>query len=147
MDTGWSVELQVPGEAKALSLIRNVVTTAAEDIGMAQEDVYKVEMAVDEICANIIEHAYRALGHPPPPIILQMRAEEGELVIDVVDYGPHFDYRAQKHHQFPDHWINHDFTRGAGLFLIKQCMDGLYYERLPQDRNLLRVKKKIKADT
>jgi len=136
-----SYELHIPGETRALALVRMVVTSLAEEAGMPQEEIDKVEVAVDEACSNVLEHAYEALT-PRPPVHLFIETTKDQFVIDIIDQGERFDFEAHVCPKFPDHWYE-GHTRGVGLFLIKQCMDSVCYERLPDDRNRLRLVKKI----
>ncbi|HEX9960769.1 MAG TPA: ATP-binding protein, partial [Pyrinomonadaceae bacterium] len=50
--------LQVPSSTENLALIREFVSSAATQAGFDEKEVAKLELAVDEACANVIEHAY-----------------------------------------------------------------------------------------
>jgi serine/threonine-protein kinase RsbW len=52
--------LKVPSSTENLALIREFVGSIAQQSGMDSVDIGKLELAVDEACANVIEHAY---GH------------------------------------------------------------------------------------
>ena len=47
-----------PGEFDSLPAISDFASGAAEAAGLSEDAVYEVQLAVDEACANIIEHAY-----------------------------------------------------------------------------------------
>lgn len=141
MIDGLAYELQIPGEPKALALVRMVVTSLAEEVGLPQEEIDKIEVAVDEACTNVLEHAYETLD-PRPPVVLNITADDGSFVVDIVDEGEGFDFSAHVLPKFPDHWYE-GHTRGVGLFLIKKCMDSVEYDRLPDKRNRLRLIKRI----
>ena len=47
-----------PGRYESLSAIRDFVVNVAKGAGFKDFDLYAVELAVDEACSNIIEHAY-----------------------------------------------------------------------------------------
>ncbi|MBN2561689.1 MAG: ATP-binding protein [Phycisphaerae bacterium] len=134
-------ELRVPGEAQSLALVRMVVTSLAEAAGLTPDEIGKVEIAVDEACTNVLEHAYRTLS-PPPPVDLCIQAGKRQIVIDIIDQGKTFDFGNYVLPKFPDHW-NQGHTRGVGLYLIKECMDAVEYERLPDNRNRMRLTKHI----
>ena len=51
--------LHVPSSTENLVLIREFVTSIATRAGLDESDVAKLELAVDEACANVIEHAYQ----------------------------------------------------------------------------------------
>ena len=136
-----SYELQIPGETRALALVRMVVTSLAEDAGLPQEEIDKVEVAVDEACSNVLEHAYEALS-PRPPVLLLIRSKGNQFVVDILDEGKSFDFDAHIMPEFPEHWYE-GHTRGVGMFLIKKCMDTVLYGRTDDDRNRLRLIKMI----
>jgi serine/threonine-protein kinase RsbW len=118
-----------------------VVTTLAEEAGLPQEEVDKIEVAVDEACANVLEHAYESLA-PPPPVQLHIQTDEQSFVIDIVDEGETFDFNSHTLPTFPDHWYE-GHTRGVGLFLIRQCVDAVEYDRVNNTKNRLRLIKRI----
>lgn len=135
-------ELIVPGDVKSLSLIRMVVKEVAEDAGLSQELIDKVEMAVDEACTNVIEHGYGDMT-PHPPVEIHMNCDGRQFVIDIVDSGPSFDFDDKARNKFPEHWLNADHTRGAGLYLMMCLMDDVDYKKLPDQRNRMRMIKHI----
>ena len=50
--------LQVPSSTENLALIREFVSSAAQQAGFDNNEIARLELAVDEACANVIEHAY-----------------------------------------------------------------------------------------
>lgn len=138
-----SIRLKVPSDAKYLALIRMVVVNAAETTGLAPAEIDKVEVAVDEACTNVLDHAYGD-ELPRPPIEIEIRISHHKFIVDIIDQGITFDFNAYVEPQFPDHWID-GHTRGVGLFLIRKFMDEAKYERLPDNVNRLRLVKNIPA--
>ncbi|MFH0953820.1 MAG: ATP-binding protein [Verrucomicrobiota bacterium] len=136
-----TIRLRVPGETRYLWLIRSVVTAMARDAGFEDAEVDKIEIAVDEACANVMDHAYRDVS-PKPPLELEVRVAEGRFVVDVLDRGLSFDFNSYTPPQFPDHWMNGK-TRGVGLYIIRKCMDDAQYERLSDKTNRLRLIKNL----
>lgn len=129
--------LRIPGEAQYLFLVRTVVTALARDAGLPEIEVDKIEVAVDEACTNVLDHAYRNMK-PKPPIDLEIHIGEDRMVVDVIDYGKPFDFSRYAPPRFPDHWLDGQ-TRGVGLYLIHQCMEKVMYETLAASKNRLRL--------
>ena len=50
--------LQVPSTTENLAMIREFAAHVGAQAGMDESAVSKLELAVDEACANVIEHAY-----------------------------------------------------------------------------------------
>ncbi|HPG00150.1 MAG TPA: ATP-binding protein [Kiritimatiellia bacterium] len=135
------IRVRIPGDARYLALIRSVIVNAAIASGFADDDVDKIEMAVDEACTNVLDHAYR-FATPKPPIDIEVRVSPERLVVDIIDRGVSFDFNAYIPPKFPDHWLRGK-TRGLGVFLIKHFMDEAKYERLSATSNRLRLIKNL----
>ena len=133
--------ISVPGDSSSLSLVRVLITHLAEDIGFPEDDIGQIEIAVDEACTNVIEHAYNSIS-PKPPVKIDIQTMQDQLIIDILDEGKPFDYSTHIMPTFPDHW-NEGNIRGVGLFIIKQCMDESTYTQLPDNTNRLRLVKKL----
>ena len=50
--------LKIPSQKDNLEIIRNFISAIARKVGFKDEDVNKIELAVDEACTNVIRHAY-----------------------------------------------------------------------------------------
>ena len=135
------VQVRVPGELDSLSLLRSIVTHTAERAGLQTADVNQMEMAVDEACTNIIEHGYASLS-TRPDILLSVQVVGNKFIVEITDFGTPFDVESYTPPSFPEHWEGGN-TRGAGVFLIKQCMDETAYESLPEHGNKLRLVKYV----
>lgn len=121
----WSVVL--PGTPDALPQVRQMVTAAAQRCGFEEEEIAKIEMAVDEACTNIIEHAYHLLTEHEAPQNLEIEVHAHEhpdrLEITILDHSLHnfpVDERAPE--GIDDYFIGHK-KRGLGLFIIRSFVD------------------------
>ena len=81
--------LHVPSSTENLVLIREFVTSIATRAGLDQSDVAKLELAVDEACANVIEHAYQ--HDSSKEVTVRAIVDDEALRIQVVDTGRGFD--------------------------------------------------------
>ncbi|MBU0678815.1 MAG: ATP-binding protein [Verrucomicrobia bacterium] len=134
-------ELFMPGEAKSLASVRWIIGNLAEKLGLTEEAANQVTLAVDEACSNVFEHSYGKLV-TKPPVHIEISAENGQIIVDITDQGKGFDLESHRTPKFPDHW-QQGHERGAGIYLIKQCVDELQYDHLPDNRNRLRLIKKV----
>lgn len=131
----------VPGDANSLAVIRWVITRLALTLGLKPDEVDQIEVAVDEACSNVLDHAYRTLS-PKPPLHLEIHLKDTDFIVDIIDQGHSFDYTSYIPPKFPDHWIE-GHERGVGLYIIRQFMDEVHYESLPDKRNRMRLIKKV----
>lgn len=116
------------------------VVEAAKEMGFDEQAVFHCQMAVDEACTNIIEHAY---GNDEEKgtfkLILDMQDER--LVITLVDKGRRFDPDS-----VPAPVIDPDPSKmkpgGLGLHLMKQLMDEVTFSFEDNGNKLTMVKNK-----
>ena len=133
--------LQVPSSTENLALIREFVGNIAQQSGMDAKDSGKLELAVDEACANVIEHAY---GHDiTKEVIIRASLDDETLRIDVEDTGRGFDPNTVDQEKL-DEMIHKRRTGGLGMRLMKTLMDEVHYEIEPGKKNALHMSKRLK---
>ena len=127
------------GRFESLAGIRKFVSEAASNAGFDDKDIYAVELAVDEACANIIEHAYG--GEGKGEIICTCNDINIGLEIILRDDGKRFDPEGVSP---PDFSVELDKLepRGAGLFLIRNMMDDVDFKFSKETGNELRMVKR-----
>jgi serine/threonine-protein kinase RsbW len=135
-----TLTLTVPSATENLALIREFVGNVGSQAGLGDDDVAKLELAVDEACANVIEHAH---GHDSnKEVTVRATFDTATLRIEVVDEGEGFDPTAVP--AAPVEQMVHDRrTGGLGLRVMKSLMDEVSYEIVPGERNRLRLLKRI----
>ena len=120
--------LQVPSSTENLALIREFVSNVGVQAGLDASDVGKLELAVDEACANVIEHAY---GHDTSKeVIIRATFDEEALRIDVEDTGRGFDPDSVEPSEL-ERLVRERKSGGLGMRLMKQLMDEVRYEIEP----------------
>jgi serine/threonine-protein kinase RsbW len=132
--------LNVPSSTQNLAMIREFVAAIGTQAGFVAQEVAALELAVDEACANVIEHAY---GHDTSQeVIIRATFDDHELRIDVVDTGRGFD-PASLVEPGLDQLVAERRTGGLGMQVIKRVMDQVSYEMIPGEKNELRMVKRI----
>lgn len=132
--------LNVPSSTENLALIRDFVANVGAQAGLTEDDVAKLELAVDEACANVIEHAH---GHDEgKEVTVRATFDALTLRIEVADEGLGFDPTEVS--TAPVEQMVHDRrTGGLGLRVMRSLMDEVSYEIVPGERNRLRLLKRI----
>ena len=127
------------GRFESLAGIRKFVSESASNAGFDDKDIYAVELAVDEACSNIIEHAYG--GEGKGEIICTCNDINIGLEIILRDDGKRFDPEGVSP---PDFSVELDKLepRGAGLFLIRNMMDDVDFKFSKETGNELRMVKR-----
>jgi serine/threonine-protein kinase RsbW len=123
-----------PGRYDSLSKIDTFIREIAQKAELSDFVIYTVEMAVDEACSNIIEHAYQ--GEDKGNITCSCEVNEKGLTIILLDNGLPFNPSLVTP---PD--INADLedreSHGLGLFFIQKWMDRVEFEVTPNKGNRL----------
>ncbi|MDQ3254248.1 MAG: ATP-binding protein, partial [Acidobacteriota bacterium] len=128
--------LHVPSSTENLALIREFVTSVGTQAGLDQSDIGKLELAVDEACANVIEHAY---GHDTSKeVIVRATLDDETLCIDVEDTGHGFDPNSVQPEEL-ERLISKRKTGGLGMRLMKSLVDEVRYEFEPGQKNELHM--------
>jgi|YNPNPStandDraft_1061719.scaffolds.fasta_scaffold20017_2 serine/threonine-protein kinase RsbW len=119
--------LELPAEHRFLNIAGACIEALLErindvpDRGMVS---YGLQLAVQETCANIVDHAYRGMAGGRIRLEIALRADPRRLEIDIYDSGRPFDPSQARE---PD--LEHAQERGYGLFLMRKLMDVVTYER------------------
>jgi serine/threonine-protein kinase RsbW len=125
LPASFSEAMTFPGRFESLAEIGGFVSQAARAAGFDTTAVYAVEMAVDEACTNIIEHAYGGEGRGV--IEINCRVQGDELTVTLRDYGHPFDPA-----RVPEPDINAGLEErregGLGLYLMRKLMDEVHFD-------------------
>ncbi|HZY43108.1 MAG TPA: ATP-binding protein [Anaerolineae bacterium] len=133
--------LTVPGRFESLARISEFVTAAAQSAGLDADDVFHVEMAVDEACSNVIEHAYE--DQQGEIDLTCSTVEPGNLQIVILDHGQPFDPTTVPQPTFVDpSQIDVMQEGGLGLYFMRKLMDDVHFEFVPSQGNKLTMIKR-----
>lgn len=132
------LQLRLPSHTDYLDLIRDIITRLALDSGFEEEDVYKISLAVDEACTNVIRHAY---GPEEPHFVeVEVEADQARFTVIIADSGKGFDTAAIREPDIEVNMARHKFG-GFGLYLMKTLMDEVTFSMNPGVRNEVRLTK------
>ncbi len=136
-------QLQVPSSTQNLAIVREFVTNVGQLAGLEELEVAKLQLAVDEACSNVIEHAY---GYDSAKeVVIKANFDEEELTIEVVDTGACFDPASIPVRSLEE-LVNQRKKGGLGLRLIRSLMDEVSYQIRPGETNQLRMVKRLRKD-
>jgi anti-sigma regulatory factor (Ser/Thr protein kinase) len=116
--------LKVTSDLKNLESICRFVAGAASDMGMDDDTLYDLQLAVDEACTNVIDYAYQ--GRSGLPLTVECAEEDGKCVVVIRDCGRPFDPARV---QAPD--LTSPLSRrqvgGLGIYLMRKLMDDVRF--------------------
>jgi anti-sigma regulatory factor (Ser/Thr protein kinase) len=132
------LELRFPAAAGKLKEMRAQLRETAASGGAGPECVEEIVLAVDEVCQNIIRHAYA--GDASGEIVLSVERQDDSLILWVRDRAPRIDPNQVEGRDLDD-----VRPGGIGVHLIKELMDECGFVPQPsQDGNLFRMLKKLR---
>lgn len=138
-----SFSMDTIAEDKSLQVIRTFFTDALKNI-FAHDDVIYLEMCLNEMCENIIRHAYAP--EKSGPISIRMKVDDNNVKITVIDRGKPFsvlDYDPIDKKTL----VDREIKGKLGIRTIKTVCDRIVYKRLKGKNKtiMIRRRKKEKA--
>ena len=131
------IQIHLPAELDRLPELLDPVRQAAEQAGLTEAQIMRLELAVEEALVNLCNHAYADRTEPGPADCRIVVDPEG-LWVEIIDEGPPFDPLARPD---PNTTLGLDEREpgGLGVFLIKQLVSEVSYRR-QEDRNVLTIR-------
>lgn len=133
-------EIVVPGRFAEIKTLCQFLTKGAAAAGMDETTLFHIELACDEACTNIIEHAYG--GEDMGVIYASWQVKDGEFIITLHDHGRSFnpdDIPTPPTEQNPDNIK----AGGLGVHFMRQLMDSVTYHFDDNHGNTLIMTKKL----
>ena len=128
--------IRVQSELRELDKVRRFLKTNLENLELSEEDIYKIELSLVEMCTNIIRYAY---PQKKGEIAVKVWYEKGNFFLEIRDSGVPFDPRQVKRPTLEE-MVNRDEMGGLGIFLARKLMDRFSYRR-EDDQNILTMSK------
>ena len=116
------------------------VTEWAQKAGFDERALYEIQLAVDEACANVVDHAYQ--GEDTGDIEVSCHLDAQILTVQVRDWGTGFNL-AEVEEPDLEAPLEERSLGGLGLFLVRQVMDEVQFTSDPEQGNELRMSKRL----
>jgi serine/threonine-protein kinase RsbW len=123
-----SVVVEFPSEYKYLNLIDLVCSEIVSDMDFNSEISNEIAISVIEACTNALEHGNKCC--PDRDVRVVFTELPDRLVVEVEDSGEGFDFESYLRH-IPDPSDIHK-QRGRGIYIMKNMMDSLSFDMLPE---------------
>ena len=122
-----------------ISKLNMFVEELGDEFSLSPDIVFNLSLVLEEAVVNVINYAYPKEEHES--IYLSARLHEGSIILMLADTGVEFD---------PTKAPEADITLsaeerpigGLGIFLIRQIMNEVRYERI-DGKNILTLEKKL----
>jgi len=143
MKEDFRQELCMAGTVSELPRIVEFVDDACEQAAINPAQRFNLQLAVEEACMNVIEHAYGGKGGE---VTVCFEVDGADVQITVTDHGKPFD---------PDQVAMPDLSKpleerpvgGLGIYLMQQLMDEVEFEFSAEGNRLRMVKRRVRPET
>lgn len=131
--------LKLKSQLAELDRMRRFLKKYLKGLKVSDKNYFKIELALLEICVNIIRYAYpKSKGD----ILIKVWLDEGRMFFEIRDSGIPFDPRKLETPDIEES-IRKEQTGGLGVFLSRTLMDGFDYKR-EDNENVLTIYKNVK---
>jgi serine/threonine-protein kinase RsbW len=145
---GKSRELVIAGKYEHVMEACQFIAAGARSVGFDAGEVFHIELACDEACTNVIQHAYGGEGKGDIRVSWDM--SNGAFTIVIRDKGREFDPDSVPQPHIPDGPDDIDSLRigGLGIHFMRTLMDRVTFtfeagkgnklvmiKNLPRDEN------------
>jgi serine/threonine-protein kinase RsbW len=119
--------IRIPAKTASLKKARKCILDFSESAGFDRDCQAEIEMALDEVTANIITHAYSNMQRKEDIIEIGANHLKNGLEIIIKDHGRPFNL---KERPLPDisNYFQNNIPHGLGIFAVKKFMDDVDYE-------------------
>lgn len=131
-------KLVVPSSTINLAMIRDFVEDSSRRSSIDEASMQRLKLAVDEACANVIEHAYN--NDDTRELTVHVWFDETQLEVDVIDSGTSFDPTKHKPLELQDLVGK---KGGMGIRIMQMATDELLADTDENGHNRLRLIKRL----
>ena len=126
-----------------LAAVRRAVGDACAAAGASAAETEAVVLAVDEVCANVLQHGYGARGAAGGGrLVVEVAREPARLVVRVTDAAAHFDPAATGAPRL-DTGAAERAVGGLGWHLVRRTVDDVGWEPLEPRGNRVTLARRL----
>jgi len=139
--TGDSLVLNINADVKNIRLVRRLLRTFLSFKDIDEDEIFKLELAINEALANVVEHTYKF--DPSKRIIVGLSFEGDQIHITLRDFGEKINF-SEIEANLPSDPLSEN---GRGVYIIKNIVDEFRFDDRVKEGNLLHLKKTLKKST
>lgn len=136
------LKLTIHNDLSEMTALEPFVDQMSEEYGLDMAFSFQLHLALDEAVSNVVNYAYGELQDMPVTIEAEKSTDNGRssLVIRIIDNG--LEFNPLEEAPEVDVTLNAEERQigGLGIFLIRQVMDEVRYERLSDQNRLTMIK-------
>ena len=125
--------LQLPRDALSVPVVRRVLNSSMNTLGVSEDCLMDIEIALTEACTNVLDHAAEGDEYK-----IVAGLDDSMCVIEVIDTGRGFD---------ADHLGHADADpsaeEGRGIQLIRALVDRVHFRSRPESGMIVHLEKDL----
>jgi serine/threonine-protein kinase RsbW len=125
--------LQLPRDALSVPVVRRVLNASMRTLGVADECLTDIELALTEACTNVLDHATAGDEYE-----VVAGVDDATCVIEVVDTGRGFDADHLGHVE-----ADPSAEEGRGIQLIRALVDRVHFRSRPERGMIVHLEKQL----
>ncbi len=127
------VTLELPRDALSVPVVRRVLATSMQTLGVETECIEDIGVALTEACTNVLDHA---AGDEEYQVVAGI--DDNVCTILVVDTGRGFDAAHLGHAE-----ADPNAEEGRGIQLIRALVDRVHFRPRPEDGMIVHLEKSL----
>lgn len=131
--------LRIPAAIDQVRRAVLFVATTAQRMGMGEDGAHQVQIAVEEIITNIIEHGYPSDAQSAA-VDIAVERDGQEVVITITDDAPLFNPLLNIEPD-PKKPLEERTKGGWGVYFVKQYVDAVHYQAVSHRNEITLIKK------
>ena len=135
-----TIEVSLPNKLGYERIAMHSAASFARIVGFVPERIEDLKTAVSEACLNAMEHGNKC--HPDKRVIITMNYEEGVFSVTVVDEGEGIEVLPEDP-DIEEKIENLETPRGLGIFLIKNLVDQVEFNKMTNEGHMVRMEIKM----
>ncbi|HEX4863135.1 MAG TPA: ATP-binding protein [Acidimicrobiales bacterium] len=128
-----SIAVELPRDRASVPMVRHLAALSLAELGVVDEIVDDVEIALSEVCTNVIDHADFCDSYQ-----VQISVRDDDCQIRVIDSGQGFVETPEL-----NSGSKIEFERGRGLAIVRAVMDQVGLESRPDQGTLVTLGKHL----
>jgi serine/threonine-protein kinase RsbW len=125
--------LQLPRDALSVPIVRRVLNSSMRTLGVAEDCLTDIEIALTEACTNVLDHATAGDEYQ-----IVAGLDDRACVIEVVDTGRGFDADHLGHAE-----ADPSAEEGRGIQLIRALVDRVHFKSRPERGMVVHLEKQL----
>ncbi len=136
------LKLTIHNNLSEMAALEPFVEQISEEYGLDMAFSFQLHLSLDEAVSNVVNYAYGEQKDMPITIEAEMTtdADRRQLVLHLIDNGMAFNPLEEAPEVDVTLSAEERQIGGLGIFLIRQVMDEVRYERLSEQNRLTMVK-------